>query len=188
MKNIWFKLVLIFLMFILSKKIFTIFFGVYTADGFSMRPNFEDKETYFVYPDYYKKNKINYGDVVVLKFKNEKGEFIKRVVGLPNDKVEIKNGVLLLNDKKKSSEKEIEMNIFLESITPKVSYKILNIEKNSKDFNFKSFIIPKDNFFLLGDNRQNSADSRDYGVVTRDNILHKVIPKNNFIYNFIFFF
>ena len=188
MKNIWFNLVLIFLAFILFKKVFTIFFGVYETVGFSMRPNFEDKETFFVYPDYYKNNNINYGDLVIIKVKDEEGTLLKRVVGLPNDKVEIKNGILLLNDKEKTSEEEIEMNIFLETITPKVSYKILNIEKNSTDFNFESFIIPKDNFFFLGDNRQDSADSRYYGVVKKDNILHKVIPKNNFIYNFAFLF
>ena len=186
MKNWLFNVLLILTVVILSHKSFYLFFEVYEVDGFSMRPNFEDKETFFVRLNYYKDNKIKYGDVVILKFKNEEGEFLKRVVGLPNDKIKIKNGILSINGKSKTSSKEIEMNISLEKLTSKLFYKVLNVEKNDSDFNFKLIDVPKGHYFVLGDNRQKSGDSREYGTVPIKQILHKVIPKNNFIYKFSF--
>lgn len=188
MRDLSFKFILIFLFFILSHKIFYIFFEVYETNGTSMRPNFEDKEKFFVYPNYYKDKEVNYGDVVILKFKNEEGVFVKRIVGLPNDKVEIRNGILLVNGKEKTSKNELELNIFIENITPEISYKILNAEKNDSEFDSKSVTVSKGHYFVLGDNRQNSGDSRDYGTISKNQILHKFISRKNFIYNFSFYF
>ena len=188
MKKSWVIYISILLFYIFSHIFFYIFFASYNVDGFSMRPNFENKENCFVYSNHYEDNTINYGDVVILKFKNEEGEFLKRVVGLPKDKIKITNGILNVNGKEKTSKTEIEMNIFVENLTPKKSYKILNMEKSDNDFDFKSITIPKNHYFVLGDNRQNSGDSREYGTVNKDQILHKIVPKTHFIYNFSFYF
>ena len=88
----------------------------------------------------------------------------------------------------KTSRKEIEMNISLEKLTSKIFYKVLNFEKYNSYFNFKTIHVPKGYYFVLGDNRQKSGDSRDYGSIPMKHILHKVIPKNNFIYKFSFYF
>ena len=188
MKKSWVIYFLVLLFYVFAHIIFYIFFASYNNDGFSMRPNFQNNEKFFVYSNYYRDKTVEYGDVVILKFKNEKGYFIKRVVGLPKDKIKIINGILYVNGKEKTSKTEIEMNVFIENLTPTKSYKILNMDKNNTYYDLKSITIPKNYYFVLGDNRQNSGDSREYGTVNKDQILHKIVPRNHFIYNFSFYF
>ena len=128
MKKSWVIYFLVLLFYVFAHIIFYIFFASYNNDGFSMRPNFQNNEKFFVYSNYYRDKTVEYGDVVILKFKNEKGYFIKRVVGLPKDKIKIINGILYVNGKEKTSKTEIEMNVFIENLTPTKSYKILNME------------------------------------------------------------
>ena len=164
------------------------FFAIYEVEGFSMRPNFKNNEVLLFYPNYYEDKEINYGDVVILNFKDKEGEFLKRIVGLPNDIIKIENGNLYKNGLQVTSQNEIEMNVYLENLSPKISYKVLNTEKNESYYDYKSIVVPNNNFFVLGDNRQKSGDSRDYGTVHMRQILHKLVPKNHPLYNFSFLF
>lgn len=102
---------------------------------------------YFKYFDH-----IRPGDIIVFRpppKANDTRDFIKRVVGLPGDKVEIRNNTTLINDK------------------PLYEPYI----KNKSSNNFGPVVVPKDSIFVMGDNRNNSDDSRVWGFLPMQNII-----------------
>lgn len=178
MKSILYKL---FLLWCFSHFLFSFFFGVIQIDGTSMRPTLSDNEYVFYAHKYYKNNQIKLGDIILLKVKDNL--FIKRVVGIPGDTIEMTNGILSVNGIKKTSDIEIEMNIYEEKINQSNIFTILNISKSDDHDNFKKIKIPKDHYFVLGDNREDSNDSRHMGFIKKENIIHKYLPKTHYIYN-----
>ena len=119
------------------------------------------------------------GDVVVFKYpENEKINYIKRVIGLPGDKILYKNKRIYINNMEYSLT-EIKHNydpieiadgtVFLENNFHK-KYTILN--QTSPSFNFE-YKVPHDTYFVLGDNRDNSNDSRYWGPVPKKNLVGK---------------
>ena len=119
--------------------------------------------------DYHKPER---GDVIVFKLpSNPKIFYIKRLIGLPNDTVQMRNGDLYINDKLISKEYkgeytdekyDIVLNRYTENLEDVgKSYDILrNKEFVSEANNTKEFIIPEGYYFFMGDNRDNSLDSR----------------------------
>lgn len=94
-------------------------------------------------------------DVVVLKYNNDK--LVKRVIGLPGDRVEYKHDTLYINGE------EIEES-FIDEKTENFSLKELGYN-----------VIPEGYYFVVGDNRNNSLDSRYIGLIKKDDIEGKVI-------------
>ena len=162
------------------------FIGIYTVDGSSMRPTMTDGSSYFVFNNHYKQNPIERGDIVILERGGE--EWIKRVVAVEGDTIEIKRGILLLNGKEKTSATETSLNIYKEQLNKDFEYQILNTSKDGYDDFMRQLSIPKNSVFVLGDHRENSSDSRTFGPVPKHEILHKVIPHEHFLYNFTFLF
>ena len=117
----------LFLFLFVIHLVFANFYGVYHLTGTSMRPTLSDKQFVFSFVDYYKNHEINYGDIVFLNVKGEEDPWIKRVVGLPGDKIKMNNGILIVNDIPKTIDKEIEMNIYEEKINDFKSFRILNV-------------------------------------------------------------
>ena len=162
---------------------FNSIFLVTSIIGESMLPNFQ-KEYEILGNNYYLKNKIQYGDVITIEGHNKtRGNgLVKRVIGLPGDKIKIQNGQVILNGKVleqkndgkfrfngKTYEREIEY------ISNDKSYKILNDGNHySQDF-LSELTVPKNHYFVLGDNRDHSGDSRYYGSFHRSYIKHKVM-------------
>ncbi len=121
----------------------------------------------------------NRGDVVVFKYpENQNINYIKRVIGLPGDTILYKDKKLFVNDQENILNKinhkfnPIEIadgTVFLEKIDDK-EYLILN--QTAPSFNFK-YTVPPDTYFVLGDNRDNSNDSRYWGPVPKENLVGK---------------
>ena len=172
-----------------ANRIYFDHFYAYEITGISMMPNVQDGEELFVYRNYYKKNKPQYGDVVVTKIETEgEGTFLKRIIALPGDQVKTVNGTVYINNKLRTSTTEKSMNVYRETLPNNVSYNILNTTDTSNIDDFEITEIPKDFIFILGDNRKNSLDSRLTGLVEISNFLHKIVPKDHFVYNFKFLF
>ena len=178
----------LFLFLFVIHLVFANFYGVYHLNGTSMKPTLSDKQFVFSFVDYYKNNEINYGDIVFLEVKGEEDPLIKRVVGLPGDKIKMNNGILIVNDIPKTIDKELEINIYEEKINDLKSFRIINITKANEEDYFEEIKIPKGFYFVLGDNREVSRDSRYIGLISKKNITDKYIPDTHFVYNFSWYF
>ncbi|SFT97541.1 signal peptidase I [Mesorhizobium sp. YR577] len=127
------------------------------------------------------------GDVVVFKFPpNPSLDYIKRVIGLPGDKVQMKDGQLFINGTAVPREKVGEINnpditevnrpvdVYRETLPNGVSYDTLDLTPNSIGDNTREFVVPEGHFFMMGDNRDNSTDSRfNVGYVPAENLVGK---------------
>lgn len=99
------------------------------------------------------------GDIVVFKYPLDKDrDFIKRIIGLPGEVIKIKDGVVYINEKPISED-----------------YVNHTISEFSTTSNLNPRKIPLDSYFVMGDNRNNSMDSRIWGFLKRDLILGKAI-------------
>jgi len=128
------------------------------------------------------------GDVVVFKMPNPNSDqyhwdYIKRVIGLPGDRIQMINGQLYINDKpvpKKRVGDYVETNVF--GVTTRVEqfeetlpngrkYLVLDRGETEAD-NTKAFIVPPGKYFMMGDNRDNSDDSRlEVGYVPAEDLV-----------------
>jgi signal peptidase I len=128
------------------------------VEGTSMMPSLTDQERIFI-------NKFNYrfgigsierGDMVVFWFPLDKSKsYIKRVIGVPGDTVEIDNGLVFLNGKK-----------LAEPYVP---------DEYRDHGSLSRTTVPPDNYFVLGDHRTSSNDSRAWGTVDRKYIYGKAV-------------
>ena len=133
------------------------------------------------------------GDVIVFKLpSNTSINYIKRVIGLPGDRLQMKDGKLFLNghlvnqynDGKFKLVHNNQYEQFLDKYKEKLdngrSYSILNLNDFQPLDNTKEFIVPDSHYFMMGDNRDNSLDSRANGgwFVPFENL----VGKGNFIF------
>ena len=139
--------------------------------GPSMNPTLYENDAVLLNKFAYRIGKIKRGDVVALNYNGEKF-MVKRVIGLPGEKVEYRNNVLYINgeafqEKYLGSDVITEDFLVSESKVYTVNYNVDNLE------NLESDIIPEDMYLVLGDNRGNSEDSRYYGLIKREDIIGK---------------
>ena len=133
--------------------------------GTSMNPNLIDGELMLLNKITYRFNDIERFDIVVVDHDDD--PIIKRVIGLPGEKVEYKDNKLYINGE------EIKENFKTNGDTD--DYNIIESSHST---------IPKNMYFVVGDNRINSADSRIIGLIDKDMILGKanfvLFPFNKF--------
>ncbi len=129
-----------------------------------------------------------YGDLIVFKTPSDnRTDFIKRLVGLPGDKIQIKNGDLLINEEKVEKEEiidnfeikcggeYIDVKPFKEVMPNNIKHKVVYNTIGSM-VNSDLYIVPEDHYFFLGDNRDCSRDSRflsSVGYVHKNNLVGK---------------
>jgi signal peptidase I len=126
------------------------------------------------------------GDLVVFKTPSDnRTDYIKRLIGLPGDTIQFKNGNLFINDTKIFREKvdnsilircgnfNIETNTFIEKLPNGVAHFVV-YKKNGSLQNTKKYKVPASHYFLMGDNRDCSKDSRylnSVGYVNNNNLV-----------------
>ena len=128
------------------------------------------------------------GDVVVFRFpKNTNIDYIKRIIGLPGDKIQVKKGRLYINDElvKRVEDGRYVIDEYVklpeyyqkyqETLPNGVIHGILEISDNERLVdNTEVFEVPADHFFVMGDNRDRSDDSRiSVGFVPKENLVGK---------------
>lgn len=133
--------------------------------------------------NYYETNSVNYGDFVTYKIAN--GEtWVYRVVGLPLDTLSVVDNVVSINHKlcKTSFIREIKADEFsvieFEEVLPnghkhhsyKFSEPIYEVKNNVSDT-----VVPLNHYYLMGDNRDNAADSRFYGFISKEQITGRIV-------------
>jgi len=131
--------------------------------GASMEPNFHDREYLIIDELSYRFNKPLRGQVVVFRYPNNPQEyFIKRIIALPGEEVQIKNGeVIIFNDE------------YPEGLVLKEDYlSDENITYNSDESRIK---VDADEYYVLGDNRSASKDSRYFGPVNKSFVIGKAL-------------
>jgi signal peptidase I len=134
------------------------------VDGRSMEDTLFDNDIMLLNIIGMKTSGINRFDIVVIKYENE--YLIKRVIGLPGETVEYKDNKLYINDELTKDVVDVSTADF------------------STDVTLEDGIIPENKYFVLGDNRGNSADSRVIGLIDKKDIIGKtsfiLFPLNHF--------
>lgn len=126
------------------------------VEGNSMAPQLSDQERIFINKFIYKFESIQRGDIVVFRYPRDPGKsFIKRVVGLPGETVEIRRGVVYVN-----------------GVPLYEDY--LPVQENDLQ-SYPPTLLPPQHYFVLGDHRRSSNDSRAWGTVHRDYIYGKAV-------------
>ena len=135
-----------------------IFFFVYIflvqphrVKGDSMMPNFLDGELLLTEKVSYRVTKPERGDVIVFRAPDRNVDFIKRVVGVPQDLIKIEDGNVIVNGEKLNEPYETQKTQGSEEIS-----------------------LGNEEYFVLGDNRNASSDSRSFGPIKKDTIKGKV--------------
>lgn len=139
------------------------FFSPITVFGESMSPSFQDHDRVVIS----KTSKIQRFDVIVFNAPDIESEhYIKRVIGLPGDSIEVKNDVLYINGKAYNEPylSENKRNNPNNSLTEDFSL----LEKTGKTK------VPENMLFVMGDNRLNSKDSRTFRLISYDSVIGEV--------------
>lgn len=211
---LWETIVVLFQAFLLAAVIRTVLLQPFTIPSGSMMPT-------LLIGDYLLVNKFSYGysryslplynpdwfkgrlfgsqpkrgDVVVFRFPPEPSiDYIKRVIGLPGDHIQVKNDVLYINGKQvprvaegtfTSDDRETggvgvqfspdgynKVPVFRETFDTGVTFQTLDLNPSSDGDNTQEFVVPPKHYFMMGDNRDNSSDSRfTVGYVPEENLV-----------------
>lgn len=122
------------------------------VQGTAMKPNFNEGDRLLMNKDI---GELKRGDVINFLYPKDKSkQYIKRIVGLPNEKIEIRNGTVFINDSA-IDESYIDQNY------------------NQSKQNTRPEIVSENQYFVLGDNRDNSSDSRYWGTLQKELIVGK---------------
>ena len=129
------------------------------------------------------------GDVVVFKLpRDNTTDYIKRVIGLPGDEIQMIHGVLHINGQEVKKERiddfvqldakgrEHHVPRYRETLPNGVTYPVLDLTQDSIGDNTEVYKVPEGHFFMMGDNRDNSTDSRflsEVGFVPFENLVGK---------------
>lgn len=170
----WGKSLLIAIVLVFIVK--TFLFAPIVVDGPSMQPNLENGDHMIV-------NRINYlindpkrFDIVVFHATEDK-DYIKRIIGLPGETVELKDDILYIDGKAVEEP-------FLADEKAQLDGQVYTMDFSMEDIPGTATVIPDDQVLVLGDNRDNSTDSRMLGFISYDQLVGNAVftywPFNRF--------
>lgn len=145
--------------------IYAFLFRPYQVNGHSMDPTFANGEYVLTNLITLRFGTLQRGNIVVFQAPPDKEkDYIKRIIGMPGDKVRVLGGQVYLNGQK------LDQSSFLSS----------SVRTNGGSFlgEGDEVVVPEGQYFTMGDNREFSSDSREWGFVTKD----KIIGKSFFVY------
>jgi signal peptidase I len=126
------------------------------VEGTSMMPSLDDQERIFINKFVYRIEPIQHGDIIVFRYPRDPAKsFIKRVIGVAGDHVRIEDGRVYLNGRQ-----------LVEDYVPRAY---------DDDRSYPDVVVPPDSYFVLGDHRSLSNDSRDFGPVDASYIYGKAV-------------
>lgn len=140
-------------------------FASYVVDGESMEPTLYDGNLLMVNKVVYDLTDVDRFDVIVFHA-SEKDDYVKRVIGLPGDEIEYKDDKLIINGKH-IKETFLEPFKKMDEETPYTSDFTLEEKTGKKK-------VPDGKLFVMGDNREDSLDSRVFGFVSNQKLVGKV--------------
>jgi len=139
-----------------SVLIITFLYQPVRVEGTSMLPHLEDHDRLFINKFVYRISAIERGDVVVFHYpRDPEKSYIKRVIALPGDRLRIDHGRVWLNGKAQR-----------EGYVP---------EEYRDSHSMAEIVVPEGSFFMMGDHRSISSDSREFGPVERSLIYGKAV-------------
>lgn len=154
---------------ILAFLIRTYIFAPIVVDGESMMPTLQDHERIVLTKFGTSIDSIDRFDIVVFHATEDK-DYIKRVIGLPGDHIEYKDDTLYINDKKYD---EPYLDEYKEQMAGEPLTGSFTLEEQTG-----SMTVPENQVFVMGDNRQNSLDSREIGTIS----VEQIVGKANLVY------
>ena len=145
---------------VLAYIVKTYMVSFFIVEGVSMEPTLYNNERVLVNKIPAWNNSVDHQDIVVIRDDENDRYYVKRIIGLPGDKVAIENDTLYINDKPKD-----------EPYLPKEQVGIKLIKLNTTG-DFDPVRIPEDHYFVMGDNRLDSRDSRNgLGYIEEEDIV-----------------
>jgi signal peptidase I len=140
-------------------------FQPFMVKGSSMEPNYHSSDYLIIDELSYRLRDPQRGEVIVFKYPlNISVRYIKRIVGLPGETVQIKEGEVYIS-KANGEPKELDESLYLSA----------KVKEEWKNTNYGPLTLNPDEYFVMGDNRKYSSDSRSWGVLPIEDITGRVL-------------
>ncbi len=153
-RSAWEFLKTLIIAYVLALVIMTSVAQAFQVEQYSMEPTLLPRDRVLVDKLFYKLRPLRRGDVIVLRYPlNPQRNYIKRIVGLPGDKLQITDGKLYVNDRRMSE--------------PYIN--------GMAQGSYGPFTVPEKSVFVMGDNRNNSEDSRAFGALKKEFVIGQAL-------------